>query len=180
MAAPGPTPERSARYFIALRPSGRARQTLARLAASLARQFGGRPIGEPDLHLTLAFVGAAPPDVEPALRQSIASLPNPGTMTLSDLGTFGPRLLWIGPETRIPWLEAMADALRNELGRVGVGFDARRFSAHVTLVRGARPIAASDLAATHAQLTPIPSGAMRVAVGSSAPAASRNRYRWLK
>ncbi len=168
-----------ARYFIALRPSARARRALGALAASLSRRFGGRPIGEHDLHLTLAFIGTAPASVEPALRGSLATLDAPGSLTMAQLGHFGPRLLWIGPESPPPWLDGMVHTLRGELDRLGVAYDTRRFSPHLTLVRGARPIVAAALEEAGTTLAPIASGRMRVCVGASAGAPGPKRYRWL-
>ena len=186
MDAPGPPPrpaEQNAagrpRYFIALRPSARARRALGALAASLARRFGGRPLGAEDIHLTLAFVGNAPESIEPVLRESIASLESPGALVLGRLGHFGPRLLWIGPEASPDWLETMAQALRGELDRLGVAYDDKRFRPHATLVRGTRPIDPAALEAARQALVPIPAGQMRVQVGASAGAPGPNRYRWI-
>ncbi len=186
MDAPGPPPRPAEargpdqpRYFIALRPSARARRALGALAASLARRLGGRALGAEDIHLTLAFVGNAPVSIEPALRESIASLESPGALALGHLGHFGPRLLWIGPESSPPWLEAMARTLRAELDRLGVDYDTKRFSPHATLVRGARPIDPAALESARQALASVPAGKMRVCVGASAGPAGPNRYRWL-
>jgi len=177
--APAAPASGHARYFIALRPSARARRALGALAASLARRFGGRPIGEHDLHLTLAFIGTAPASVEPALRESLATLEAPGPLSVAQLGHFGPRLLWIGPESTPPWLDGMVHALRGELDRLGVAYDTRRFSPHLTLVRGARPIVAAALDEAATGLAPIASGRMQVRVGASSGAPGPKRYRWL-
>ena len=190
MGAPNPRPARAeaagpndraapgrARYFIALRPSARARRALAARAASLARRLGGRAIGEHDLHLTLAFVGDAPASIEAALRECVAALGPPGSMTFAQLGHFGPRLLWIGPDSSPPWLDSMVGALRAELERRGVTYDDRRFSPHLTLVRGARPITPQALDAARQGIESLPAGRMRLGVGASAT--GPNRYRWL-
>ena len=175
---PGPDARRS-RYFIALRPSARARRALGALAASMARRFGGRPLAGEDIHLTLAFIGDAPASIEPALRESIAPLASPGTLGFGWLDHFGPRLLWIGPQPQPPWLKTIARAQRDELDRLGVAYDRKRFNAHATLVRGARTIDAAGLEASREDLTPIPAGRMRVCIGASADPGSPHRYRWI-
>ncbi len=175
---PGPDIRRS-RYFIALRPSARARRSLGALAASLARRFGGRPLAAEDIHLTLAFIGEAPESIEAPLCESIAPLASPGALAFDRLDHFGPRLLWIGPQSQAPWLETMARTLRAELDRLGVAYDRKRFNAHATLVRGARTIDPAGLEAAREALAPIAAGRMQVSVGASAEPGAPKRYRWI-
>jgi 2'-5' RNA ligase len=179
MDAPSRCPPAEGRYFVALRPSARARRALASLAQSLAKRFGGRAIGADDIHLTLAFVGSAPVTIEQALRESLPGLPAPGELTLDRLGCFGRRLLWSGPRETPAWLERLAQALRAELDARGVAYDHKPFVPHLTLVRGARPVPADALGEFAAGIEPIAAGSMRSRVGTSGGAPAGSRYRWL-
>jgi len=152
MDEPSPRPPREGRYFVALRPSSRARRSLEALAGALARRFGGRGLAADDIHLTLAFVGAAPASIEAPLRESLAGLPAPGGLALGRLGCFGKRLLWCGPGQTPEWLDGLAQALRTELDR------RREFAA---------------------DREPIDAGRIQLRVGTSAGAPPERRYRWL-
>lgn len=181
MDAPGSPPPAPAdgRWFVALRPSARARRALGELAAALARRFGGRPLAGEDIHLTLAFVGNAPASIETGLLEAIATLPAPATMTIDRLGSFGRRLLWAAPSAPDPWLEASAQALRDELDRRDIAFDRKPFVAHLTLVRAARPVRTEVFQEFAAGLQPIAAGKMQIRAGTSGGAPPGLRYRWL-
>lgn len=179
MDEPSPRPAREGRYFVALRPSSRARRSLEALAGALARRFGGRALAADDIHLTLAFVGAAPASIEAPLRESLAGLPPSGSLALDRLGCFGRRLLWSGPAETPEWLESLAQALRAELDRRSIAYDRKPFVPHLTLVRGARPVDAQALREFPAGRDPIDAGQVRLRVGTSAGAPPDRRYRWL-
>jgi len=179
MDEPSPRPPREGRYFVALRPSSRARRSLEALAGALARRFGGRGLAADDIHLTLAFVGAAPASIEAPLRESLAGLPAPGGLALGRLGCFGKRLLWCGPGQTPEWLDGLAQALRTELDRRSIAFDRKPFVPHLTLVRGARPVAPEALREFAADREPIDAGRIQLRVGTSAGAPPERRYRWL-
>lgn len=181
MDAPGNPPPAPAdgRWFVALRASARARRALSELAAALARRFGGRPLAGEDIHLTLAFVGPAPASIEAGLLEAIAALPAPGTLTLDRLGSFGRRLLWVAPSAPGPWLEQCAQSLRAELDRLGIAYDRKPFVAHLTLVRGARPVHSDRLQEFATGMTPIDAGSMQMRAGASGGAAAGLRYRWV-
>jgi len=179
MDEPSPRPPREGRYFVALRPASRARRSLEGLAGALARRFGGRALVADDIHLTLAFVGAAPVSIETPLRESLEGQPAPGSLALDRLGCFGRRLLWSGPAETPEWLESLALALRAELDRRGIAYDRKPFVPHLTLVRGARPVDPEALREYTAARDPIDAGRMQLRVGTSAGAPPDRRYRWL-
>lgn len=133
-----------ARWFVALRPDRAARLRLQQIGERLAATCGGRVVPAERIHLTLAFIGSAPRALEPALREMLAGLPATGTLRLERLGSFDGRLLWLAPVSAPGWLDELAAAARIGLERLGAPFDRKRFVAHLTLVRDARP---SDRAA---------------------------------
>ncbi len=104
---------------------------------------------QPDtLHLTLAFLGATPPEraAELAKAASMWRVPT-GTVVLSELGRFkGPRVVWAGPSSHDvacqDWLRGVHAHLRSELRRFGVALAEDRFRPHVSLLRDVRSDAA--------------------------------------
>ena len=123
-------------------PSGlgmRSVAALARLQGSLALQ-GARPTHPADLHLTLAFLGALPPERR-ACCEAAADLVQaaPFAIPLSRVGLWPrPRILWCGPAVTPPELLTLADGLAEALVPCGVPREARPYAAHITLARQAR------------------------------------------
>jgi 2'-5' RNA ligase len=172
--------DESARWFVALRPSPPARAALHRLAVSLSTRFGGRPLPGDDAHLTLAFVGEAPRAIEVPVRDLLASLPAPRELALSRLGSFDGRLLWIGPAEDPPWLAALAAATRDGLAALSVPFDRKRFVAHLTLVRRARPAGRDAIERAGRQLAAIDCAPLQVRLVESTLAPGGSRYRYVE
>lgn len=144
-----------ARWFLALRPEAAAREALAGLARTFARQRGGRPVPAERVHLTLAFIGAAPRSFEAALIGLVRGLPPPPALALETIGSFDGRLLWIAPARPSAELDAVVAATRAGLERMGVPFDRKPFVPHLTLVRDARPTRGAALEALSALATPV-------------------------
>lgn len=183
MDGPDPTPpaERAgqatgqARWFIGLRPAPAVRARLHRTALGLAAAHGGRPIAAARMHLTVAFLGAAPRALEPSLLALLRTLPPPGTLLLDRLGSFGPRLLWIGPQRTPPWLEDLSTRLRAGLDALGANHDRKPLRPHVTLLRAAQaPVAPGKL------LRPIDFGASELMLVDSDPSQPGGHYRWIR
>lgn len=174
-AAPAP---QTGRYFIGLRPAPAVRQRLHRLALTLAARHDGRAMEAARMHLTLVFLGQAPRALEPALLALLRTLPRPGALRLDRLGSFGPRLLWIGPSATPAWLEAMSGQARAGLDALGAGFDRKPLRPHVTLVRSARRPPAEDSSAPPRPDRPvIDFGPSELLLVESMPA--QGRYRWI-
>src|SRR4051812_44148768 len=108
-------PARVGRWFLALRPPTAQAQALAEVGERLAVLAGGRALAAPDLHVTLAFVGACAPQHVPllidALRRPV--LAEPAALAITELGSFDGRLLWAGPSITPPWLLDCAEAVRS-------------------------------------------------------------------
>lgn len=143
------------RWFVALRPAPQARRALQREAQRIAALCSGRVVPAERIHLTLAFIGEAPRSREAAMSATVAALPAPQALRLDRIGSFDGRLLWIAPSAPAPWLADLASALRDGLDRLGVAFDRKKFTAHVTLVRDARPTRGPALEALSDGLAPI-------------------------
>ena len=128
------------RCFVALWPDPPARDELDALASRLQREHAGsRRMQGDELHLTLAFIG--PLEEEPARRvadmlQRINMDPFCWTLDRCD-GFDRARILWAGGQNE-PRLTALAQAVRQGLDELTVGYDHKPFSAHVTLLRNVR------------------------------------------
>lgn len=86
-----------------------------------------------NLHLTLAFIGETKDaDTVKAALQTIKY--KPFKLALSDPGCFGD-LLWIGVKGN-QGLSALAKDVRTALDAAGIDYDKKKFSPHITLVRG--------------------------------------------
>jgi 2'-5' RNA ligase len=129
----------SERLFFALWPGDAERSALARLQGSLALQ-GTRPTHPADIHLTLVFLGALPPERR-ACCEAAADLVQaaPFAIPLSRVGLWPrPRILWCGPAVTPPELLTLADGLAEALVPCGVPRETRPYAAHITLARRAR------------------------------------------
>jgi len=173
-AADGRPGATAARCFVALRPGAAAREQLAALALRLQQGHpGSRAVDRRDLHLTLAFLGA----LEPAQARQVAELLR-GIRAprfcwkLDRLGGFGrARVLWAGGGEE-PRLAALAQAVREGLDALHVGYDPKPFAAHVTLLRGLARAPDPQAGLAIAWMVSAPQLLL-----SQAPAKGRARYR---
>lgn len=108
-----------------------------------------------NLHLTLAFLGET--DSPGAVKEALSALSfRPFRLSFSDMGTFGD-LLWVGVKGN-QGLSAAAKAVREALDQAGIGYDRKKFSPHVTIVRRAAgnwkqvPAPKGDMTVTHLSL----------------------------
>lgn len=121
-------------------PGDEVRGRLVRWSRELRALCGGRAMRPGNLHMTLAFLGSVEEGHlgkvgraadEVALRAISLVLDQPGYWKRN-------RIVWAGASAPPPELEALVLELRNALARSRVGFDAKPFAAHVTLLRDAR------------------------------------------
>jgi 2'-5' RNA ligase len=130
------------RLFFALWPDPVTRQQLVRLRADIPG-IRGRPTHPEDLHVTLVFLGAVDPDRRGCAERAADSVTGPGfDLPIDRIGHWPrPRILWCGCEQTPAPLLGLVSALRRSL--LGCGFEPerRRYAAHVTLARNARPVA---------------------------------------
>jgi 2'-5' RNA ligase len=138
-AAP-PAPAERARVFFALWPDARTAAALHETGAELHAGCGGRRMREASLHLTLAFIGEIPRARVAELLALAGGLAGaPFELVLSRSGSWkGNRVVWLAPRETPPALEALAATLSQALRAAGFALEARRFRAHLTLVRDAR------------------------------------------
>lgn len=129
------------RLFFALWPPEPVAEALAGEARALAHRFGGKPTRRETIHVTLAFLGEVEdgrlPEVVAAARRVRAE---PFELRVDRLGYWcHNRLIWAGCSDVAPALQALADALREQLRAAGIGCDeSQRFVPHLTLVRKVR------------------------------------------
>ncbi len=128
------------RLFFGLWPDDAVRAELARWSRELHALCGGRTTRPENLHVTLAFLGgveeARVAEVE---RAAGGVAPRAVSLVLDRPGYWKHnRIAWAGASTVPPGLEAFVEELRGALARSRVGFDAKDFVSHVTLLRDAR------------------------------------------
>ena len=142
--AEGEPGEASLRLFFALWPDSKTRTALAAWQQKLARSCGGRAMRPWTLHLTLAFLGSTPEERLDAVKAAAAGARGAAFEMLMDRAGFWPhnRIVWAGCEAVPPPLAALQADLVARLAAAGIGFDAKPFHTHVTLLRNARPPAA--------------------------------------
>lgn len=124
------------RLFIAINLSEPMRAALVRAQNELHDHgVRGSYTPEENLHLTLAFLGEVP-DAGPVLEALSPVSFTAFELCLEGMGRFGD-LWWAGIRESAP-LAALARRVRHALAESGVPFDRKRFSPHITLLRGAR------------------------------------------
>lgn len=134
-----------ARVFFALWPDEAVADTLFQAATAARDAVGGRRMRRETLHLTLAFIGAVPPQRIEALKGVAAAVRNPAfTLRLDRLrGLPRKQLAWIEAASPPPALAALAAELHARLAAAGFPLETRPFAGHVTLLRNAREAGAT-------------------------------------
>jgi len=130
----------SLRLFFALWPGDAVRSQLARWSRELQTACGGRPVRTENLHLTLAFLGSVEEAKVAEIERAAGEVaPRAATLVLDEPGYWKHnRIAWAGASVIPPDLEGFVAELRDALGRSHIGFDAKGFVSHVTLLRDAR------------------------------------------
>ena len=123
------------RLFIAIQLNREIKASLSELQEILLRRgVRGNFTSLENMHLTLAFIGEYPdPDNILDAMSSVSFSPFP--LELNGFGSFGD-LWWVGL-SRSEALEALVRRLRHTLADIGIPFDRKRFSPHITLIRRA-------------------------------------------
>jgi len=129
------------RLFVALEVPSTVRENLARLLKSLhAVSPQTRWVRPENLHVTLKFIGEVPETRLAAMRAALAhvSSDQPVTLDFRGLGFFPnekhPRVLWAGIETSGN-LKTLAADIEKATERLGIPWEQRPFSPHLTLAR---------------------------------------------
>lgn len=125
------------RLFFALWPPEPVRRVLSTRARMLHDEVGGRLVRPDTLHLTLAFLaGVDSAAVREVERAAGAVALAPFDFVLDAIGFFPHGgIAWAGAQSAPAALGQLADELRASLARAQVGFDAKPFVGHVTLLR---------------------------------------------
>jgi 2'-5' RNA ligase len=128
------------RLFFALWPDEGVRAQFAHWARELHAACGGRLVRTENVHLTVAFLGnvedARVAEVERAAGEVA---PCVGSLILDQPGYWKHnRIAWAGASAVPAEIEACVAELRSALARSHIGFDAKGFVPHVTLLRDAR------------------------------------------
>lgn len=141
---PTPTPATfSGRLFLAVPLSDTVRAALAeRLAGALGGQpLPGRRVAPENWHLTLRFLGDTDAATGRRLVETMReiALGPPFAMEFGGLGAFPRALraqtLWLGVQSGIPELRALAAVVEQAVTAAGFARDDRPFAAHLTLSR---------------------------------------------
>jgi 2'-5' RNA ligase len=149
------------RLFVAVPVPDAARDDCRRLLENVRAgpaDRGARWVRVENLHLTLRFLGATPPERVDAVAAAVVDAVRgaaPFAITLAGAGAFPsahrPRTLWLGIAEGAPGLAALAAGLEQPLAALGWPPETRPFRAHLTVARtDAAPIA--DAAAAAAAL----------------------------
>src|SRR5581483_7889807 len=142
---------RGVRLFIALNlPDPLRRELWDAVAPLREKPFPIKWVRPEGIHLTLKFLGEAPPDrvpeLEAALDQAAGGM-RPVTLALSGFGAFprisSPRVLWVGL-TQEPALELLQHQVERTFEPLGFPTEARPFNPHVTLGRARNDARARD------------------------------------
>lgn len=133
--------EQTRRVFFAALPEPETRAQLLAALAALPRDVGRRSRAD-NLHLTLAFVGAAEGASLACLRTAARRVYAPEvSMPLERWGCFPKAaVLWLGAAQAPPALLELARSLSAVLAECGFAPETRAFRPHVTLARRVRAV----------------------------------------
>jgi 2'-5' RNA ligase len=137
------------RLFFALWPDDAVRAELAGWSRELHVACGGRPTRSENLHLTVAFLGKVDDACVAEVERTASEVsPKAVSLVLDQPGYWKQnRIAWAGASLVPPELAALVSDLRGALAKSRIGFDAKPFVSHVTLLRDARePRAIPELA----------------------------------
>ena len=133
------------RLFVALEIPAAVRDNLSALIRELrplAPQ--ARWVRVENLHVTLKFIGEAPPEKSDAIQKTLSAIPAEGPIVLDfrGMGFFpderSPRVFWVGI-TAGPELVGLSAEIESRLEPLGIPRERRAFSPHLTLARFQEP-----------------------------------------
>jgi 2'-5' RNA ligase len=132
------------RFFIALEIPEQDRQGLQELQRQIAEIIPDMRLSEPEkLHLTLAFLGDHPDelqrDLTEALRKACLGI-KPFAITPAYIDAFPnihhPRTFWVGVKGDVDSLVILRERIKDEVSKLGLPVDERRFVPHVKIGTG--------------------------------------------
>jgi len=131
----------SLRLFVALWPTAATRTAVVAAQDALRWPAGARRVSGPDLHLTLAFIGAVPQEQLAEVTQAAVIGSASIELVLDQLEVWRGATVVLRPSAVPAALADLQGRLVRSLQAGGVPFDARPFAPHVTLARKAKGIA---------------------------------------
>lgn len=135
------------RAFIAVELSAEVRRAMVLLQQELAASHADvKWVEEPNLHLTMRFLGEITEDQRQAVERHLRAVAHgtaPCPLTLAEVGAFpsasSPRVVWVGAGQGKDALRNLAERLEEGLQQLGLPGEEREFAAHVTLGRVRSP-----------------------------------------
>ena len=130
-----------ARLFFALCPDEPTRDALYKASHNVARNSGGRPMAPEHFHITLAFLGGVPPELEERVSHRAAGTAgavqaDPFSFELDEIGYWpNSKVIWYGCSHTPSPLHSFAMGLRRSLQGAGLPTAPGKFVPHVTLAR---------------------------------------------
>lgn len=126
-----------ARLFFALWPGPALRRELHALTMQAQEETGGRVMRAETLHMTLLFLGEVPLAHIVKLEQAADAVEFEAfAFALEQLACWRHnQIVYAAPAQAVPPLQALAQQLRAAADRVGINYDKRGFTPHVTLLR---------------------------------------------
>lgn len=129
------------RVFVALDLPEEVRRAVADFVRTLEPACpGARWARVSGIHITLKFIGEAPPEIVVRIKEALASiaLAAPVELCFREVGFFPnarhPRVFWAGIEAS-PNLAELAAAVEGRLEKLGIPREQRPFKPHLTLAR---------------------------------------------
>ena len=131
----------SCRLFFALWPEERLRKSIQQCTAKPLKAYHGRPIIQPNWHITLAFIGQSDKDKQVCLLQAASRVHAKAfSLRLDHLGYWPrARIIWLAP-TDIPDALNQLQADLNRALTLNCGYQAekRLYRPHLSLMRKAQ------------------------------------------
>ena len=133
----------SLRLFVALWPTQATHAASAAAQGAICWPAGARRVAATNLHVTLAFIGAAPQEQLRHIAHA-AGIPSARIeLTLDRIEVWKGGAAVLQPSSVPAALVDLHDRLTQSLRACGVPFDARPFAPHLTLGRKAQGIASA-------------------------------------
>lgn len=141
---------RNVRLFLAINFAPEVRRAVAEAAAPLRMLAPDLSwVREPQLHLTVKFLGEQPDDMAPRVAEAMRTVGARNRVVDAEIGGIGafpnfrrPRVVWIGV-TPEPKLELIHHDVESACESLGVPLDGKPFRPHLTLAR-VKPLGANS------------------------------------
>ncbi len=159
------------RLFVGIDLPGPIKLQLSMLCSGVP---GARWVEPENYHLTLRFIGEVDEGMASDVDAALAQIRAPRfELTLSGVGQFGDRMLWVGVEKSQPLLH-LRDKVESALVREGLEPETRRYAPHVSLARlkGAKPPRLQSFLQEHALFRSTPIAVDRFSLVASFPTKS--------